>query len=58
MLNSAEMFSCPNFLFILSLQSTPNYYEEKYRCEYLHNKLSHIKRLIGEYDEQQAESLH
>ncbi|KFO08273.1 RNA polymerase II elongation factor ELL2, partial [Balearica regulorum gibbericeps] len=34
-------------------QSTPNYYEEKYRCEYLHNKLSHIKRLIGEYDEQQ-----
>ncbi|XP_054665900.1 RNA polymerase II elongation factor ELL2 isoform X6 [Grus americana] len=39
-------------------QSTPNYYEEKYRCEYLHNKLSHIKRLIGEYDEQQAESLH
>ncbi|NXI90678.1 ELL2 factor, partial [Psophia crepitans] len=27
-------------------QSTPNYYEEKCRCEYLHNKLSHIKRLI------------
>ncbi|NXK19957.1 ELL2 factor, partial [Arenaria interpres] len=27
-------------------QSSPNYYEEKYRCEYLHNKLSHIKRLI------------
>ncbi|KFU84530.1 RNA polymerase II elongation factor ELL2, partial [Chaetura pelagica] len=34
-------------------QSTPNYYEEKYRCEYLHNKLSHIKRLIGEFDQQQ-----
>ncbi|NXS47398.1 ELL2 factor, partial [Balaeniceps rex] len=30
-------------------QSSPNYYEEKYRCEYLHNKLSHIKRLIGEF---------
>ncbi|NXW45377.1 ELL2 factor, partial [Nyctiprogne leucopyga] len=27
-------------------QSSPSYYEEKYRCEYLHNKLSHIKRLI------------
>ncbi|NXN46750.1 ELL2 factor, partial [Rhinoptilus africanus] len=27
-------------------ESSPNYYEEKYRCEYLHNKLSHIKRLI------------
>ncbi|NXI70498.1 ELL2 factor, partial [Anseranas semipalmata] len=27
-------------------QSSPNYHEEKYRCEYLHNKLSHIKRLI------------
>ncbi|KFQ70728.1 RNA polymerase II elongation factor ELL2, partial [Phaethon lepturus] len=32
---------------------SPNYYEEKYRCEYLHNKLSHIKRLIGEFDERQ-----
>ncbi|NXG89957.1 ELL2 factor, partial [Stercorarius parasiticus] len=30
-------------------ESSPNYYEEKYRCEYLHNKLSHIKRLIGEF---------
>ncbi|NXK47848.1 ELL2 factor, partial [Chauna torquata] len=30
-------------------QSSPNYHEEKYRCEYLHNKLSHIKRLIGEF---------
>uniref|UniRef100_A0A8C3PSV9 Elongation factor for RNA polymerase II 2 n=1 Tax=Calidris pygmaea TaxID=425635 RepID=A0A8C3PSV9_9CHAR len=37
---------------------TPNYYEEKYRCEYLHNKLSHIKRLIGEFDQRQAESSH
>ncbi|XP_074022438.1 RNA polymerase II elongation factor ELL2 [Numenius arquata] len=39
-------------------QSSPNYYEEKYRCEYLHNKLSHIKRLIGEFDQRQAESSH
>ncbi|NWH74048.1 ELL2 factor, partial [Piaya cayana] len=29
--------------------SNPNYYEEKYRCEYLHKKLSHIKRLIREF---------
>ncbi|XP_068522786.1 RNA polymerase II elongation factor ELL2 isoform X1 [Anas acuta] len=39
-------------------QSSPNYYEEKYRCQYLHNKLSHIKRLIGEFDQRQAESWH
>ncbi|XP_059690060.1 RNA polymerase II elongation factor ELL2 [Gavia stellata] len=39
-------------------QSSPNYYEEKYRCEYLHNKLSHIKRLIGEFDQRQAELWH
>ncbi|XP_030049266.1 RNA polymerase II elongation factor ELL2 isoform X2 [Microcaecilia unicolor] len=38
-------------------KSNPNYHEEKYRCEYLHNKLAHIKRLIGEFD-QQAESWH
>ncbi|XP_057349195.1 RNA polymerase II elongation factor ELL2 isoform X2 [Manis pentadactyla] len=37
-------------------QSSPNYHEEKYRCEYLHNKLAHIKRLIGEFDQQQADS--
>ncbi|NXL93263.1 ELL2 factor, partial [Alectura lathami] len=28
-------------------QSSPSYREEKCRCEYLHNKLSHIKRLIS-----------
>ncbi|KAB0371998.1 hypothetical protein FD755_016936, partial [Muntiacus reevesi] len=39
-------------------QSSPDYHEEKYRCEYLHNKLAHIKRLIGEFDQQQAESWH
>ncbi|XP_070765169.1 RNA polymerase II elongation factor ELL [Enoplosus armatus] len=31
----------------------PNYSQEKNRCEYLHNKLAHIKRLIAEYDQQQ-----
>ncbi|XP_062068364.1 RNA polymerase II elongation factor ELL2 [Lepus europaeus] len=36
-------------------QSSPNYHEEKYRCEYLHNKLAHIKKLIGDFDQQQAE---
>ncbi|XP_030045502.1 RNA polymerase II elongation factor ELL3 isoform X1 [Microcaecilia unicolor] len=29
----------------------PGYREEKRRCEYLHHKLSHIKRLIVEYEE-------
>lgn len=45
-------------IFFLSLQSSPNYREEKHRCEYLHNKLSHIKRLIGEFDQQQSELRH
>ncbi|XP_075449433.1 RNA polymerase II elongation factor ELL2 [Ascaphus truei] len=39
-------------------ETSPNYHEEKYRCEYLHNKLAHIKRLIGEFDQRQAESWH
>ncbi|XP_049625133.1 RNA polymerase II elongation factor ELL2 [Suncus etruscus] len=39
-------------------QSSPNYHEEKYRCEYLYNKLAHIKRLISEFDQQQAETRH
>ncbi|XP_078283161.1 RNA polymerase II elongation factor ELL2 isoform X1 [Rhinoraja longicauda] len=30
----------------------PTYREEKIRCEYLHRKLSHIKQLIIEYDQQ------
>uniref|UniRef100_A0A2K5LIE5 OCEL domain-containing protein n=1 Tax=Cercocebus atys TaxID=9531 RepID=A0A2K5LIE5_CERAT len=34
-------------------QSSPNYHEEKYRREYLHNKLAHIKKLISEFDQQQ-----
>nr|XP_020478044.1 RNA polymerase II elongation factor ELL isoform X2 [Monopterus albus] len=34
-------------------KTNPNYSQEKNRCEYLHNKLAHIKRLIAEYDQQQ-----
>ncbi|NXS69012.1 ELL2 factor, partial [Pandion haliaetus] len=30
-------------------QCSPNYYQDKHRCEYLHKKLSHIKSLIGEF---------
>uniref|UniRef100_A0A8C5M2X9 Elongation factor for RNA polymerase II 2 n=1 Tax=Leptobrachium leishanense TaxID=445787 RepID=A0A8C5M2X9_9ANUR len=39
-------------------ETFPNYYEEKYRCECLHNKLAHIKRLIGEFDQRRTESWH
>lgn len=38
------------------LQHSPNYYEEKQRCEYLHNKLAHIKRLIADFDKRRAQS--
>ncbi|KAM6917816.1 RNA polymerase II elongation factor ELL-like [Lycodopsis pacificus] len=34
-------------------KSNPNYNQDKTRCEYLHNKLAHIKKLISEYDQQQ-----
>uniref|UniRef100_A0A672S0V4 Elongation factor, RNA polymerase II, 2 n=1 Tax=Sinocyclocheilus grahami TaxID=75366 RepID=A0A672S0V4_SINGR len=34
----------------------PKYYEEKLRCEYLHNKLAHIKRLIADFDQRRAQS--
>ncbi|KAM3877223.1 RNA polymerase II elongation factor ELL2-like [Diretmus argenteus] len=34
----------------------PGYREEKKRCEYLHEKLSHIKQLITDYDVTQASS--
>uniref|UniRef100_A0A671K0V8 RNA polymerase II elongation factor ELL2-like n=2 Tax=Sinocyclocheilus anshuiensis TaxID=1608454 RepID=A0A671K0V8_9TELE len=34
----------------------PGYREEKKRCEYLHQKLSHIKGLILDYDRTQAPS--
>uniref|UniRef100_A0A3P9NV47 Elongation factor RNA polymerase II n=1 Tax=Poecilia reticulata TaxID=8081 RepID=A0A3P9NV47_POERE len=34
-------------------KTNPNYSQEKNRCEHLHNKLAHIKKLIAEYDHQQ-----
>uniref|UniRef100_A0A9J8C326 Elongation factor RNA polymerase II n=1 Tax=Cyprinus carpio carpio TaxID=630221 RepID=A0A9J8C326_CYPCA len=34
-------------------KANPNYSQEKNRCEYLHNKLAHIKKLIAEYDQHQ-----
>ncbi|KAJ0023584.1 hypothetical protein NQD34_003483 [Periophthalmus magnuspinnatus] len=37
-------------------QLSPKYQEEKQRCEYLHNKLSHIKRLISEFDHKRSQS--
>ncbi|XP_044767847.1 RNA polymerase II elongation factor ELL2-like [Neomonachus schauinslandi] len=33
-------------------QINPNYCAEKHRCQYLYNKLVHIKRLINDYDQQ------
>ncbi|XP_061688445.1 RNA polymerase II elongation factor ELL2 [Syngnathoides biaculeatus] len=35
-------------------QHSPNYHGDKQRCEYLHNKLAHIKRLIADFDQRQA----
>ncbi|XP_048833544.1 RNA polymerase II elongation factor ELL [Brienomyrus brachyistius] len=37
-------------------KTNPNYSQEKNRCEYLHNKLAHIKKLIAEYDQQQLQN--
>ncbi|XP_041836423.1 RNA polymerase II elongation factor ELL2 [Melanotaenia boesemani] len=37
-------------------QHNPNYHEEKLRCEYLHNKLAHIKRLIADFDQRRAQA--
>lgn len=34
-------------------KSNPNYSQDRVRCEYLHNKLAHIKKLISQYDQQQ-----
>ncbi|KAM8833316.1 RNA polymerase II elongation factor ELL-like isoform 1-T1 [Synchiropus picturatus] len=34
-------------------KSNPNYNQDKTRCEYLHKKLAHIKKLISDYDQQQ-----
>ncbi|XP_041812016.1 RNA polymerase II elongation factor ELL2 isoform X1 [Chelmon rostratus] len=37
-------------------QHSPNYHVEKQRCEYLHNKLAHIKRLIADYDQRRSQA--
>ncbi|XP_038551864.1 RNA polymerase II elongation factor ELL2 [Micropterus salmoides] len=37
-------------------QHSPSYHEEKQRCEYLHNKLAHIKRLIADFDQRRAQA--
>ncbi|XP_013872507.1 RNA polymerase II elongation factor ELL2 [Austrofundulus limnaeus] len=37
-------------------QHNPSYHEEKQRCEYLHNKLAHIKRLIADFDQRRAQA--
>ncbi|KAM4542914.1 RNA polymerase II elongation factor ELL-like [Odontesthes bonariensis] len=34
-------------------KSNPNYSQDKVRCEYLHNKLAHIKKFISDFDQQQ-----
>ncbi|KAI5101579.1 RNA polymerase II elongation factor ELL [Silurus meridionalis] len=39
-------------------KTNPNYSQERNRCEYLHNKLAHIKKLIAEYDQQQLQHWH
>ncbi|KAF4083525.1 hypothetical protein AMELA_G00142620 [Ameiurus melas] len=39
-------------------KTNPNYSQERNRCEYLHNKLAHIKKLIAEYDQQQIQHWH
>ncbi|NXD73540.1 ELL2 factor, partial [Eolophus roseicapillus] len=41
-----ESVSSPSYPF---QKSTPSYHEQKSRCEYLHSKLSHIKRLVVEF---------
>ncbi|XP_062369836.1 RNA polymerase II elongation factor ELL2-like [Cinclus cinclus] len=57
-LNSAELFACPNFLFLPPSQGSPSYSEIKSRCRFLHKKLSHIHRQISEFDKQLLESWH
>ncbi|XP_057701207.1 RNA polymerase II elongation factor ELL2 [Corythoichthys intestinalis] len=37
-------------------QHSPNYHRDKQRCEYLHNKLAHIKRLIADFDQRRAQT--
>lgn len=35
------------------VRKDPNYIEHRKRCDYLHKKLGHIKKLILEYDQAQ-----
>ncbi|XP_045645147.1 RNA polymerase II elongation factor ELL2-like [Ursus americanus] len=35
-------------------QMNPNYCADKHRCQYLYDKLVHIKKLISDYDQQQV----
>ncbi|XP_021564456.1 RNA polymerase II elongation factor ELL [Carlito syrichta] len=37
-------------------KTNTNYSQDKHRCEYLHSKLAHIKRLIAEYDQRQLQA--
>lgn len=46
---SKKLQKSTNFLFLF-LQD-PTYLEKRDRCEYLKNKLSHIKQKIQEYDQ-------
>uniref|UniRef100_A0A3Q2Y5H5 RNA polymerase II elongation factor ELL-like n=1 Tax=Hippocampus comes TaxID=109280 RepID=A0A3Q2Y5H5_HIPCM len=36
-------------------KSNPSYSQDRLRCQYLHNKLAHIKKLISKFDQQQLE---
>ncbi|XP_077477799.1 RNA polymerase II elongation factor ELL-like [Stigmatopora argus] len=38
-------------------KSNPNYSQDRVRCQYLHNKLAHIKKLISAFDQRQLEQL-
>ncbi|XP_061824085.2 RNA polymerase II elongation factor ELL-like isoform X1 [Nerophis lumbriciformis] len=36
-------------------KSNPNYSQDRIRCQYLHNKLAHVKKLISKFDQQQLQ---
>lgn len=52
---AADLVDVSHLPFLLS-QTNTNYSREKRRCEYLHRKLAHIKRLIAEYDQRQLQA--
>lgn len=58
--NCTPLFCCyiNKVYFFVLFKSNPNYHQEKSRCEYLHNKLAHIKKLISEYDQLQLSVEH